>query len=235
MYITKGSDCDREENFDWQQYFSSNGSIGIREQQDILVNVRELLQENKFQLVLSFNTIMKNLLTGLNINKPQVLELGAATGVLTRWLMSQYGGNGVLVDRNKSSYDAYCAIKDDTKKNITYIVQDIFELELEEQYDVVCSFGLIEHFKEKTEILRFHNKFLKENGIIIISVPLDSKLSRVFFEVHPELNLGYRELLTERELVNILNAAGLKVVKSEISNGYSYDFLAVACMNYGNN
>ena len=66
---------------------------------------------------------MKNLLAEINLDNPQILELGAATGVLTRWLISQYGGNGVLVDKNKSSLNAYNSLKDINKQFIIKIVE----------------------------------------------------------------------------------------------------------------
>ena len=232
MYLTKRYDCENDEDFDWQLYFSRKDTTEIVEHQDLrdmLINARNLLQENKFQLVISLNKVMNNLLSRTGLNSPQILELGAATGVLARWLISQYGGNGVLVDKNESSFNAYNSLKDVNKQFITYLKQDIFTLKLEEKYDVVCSFGLIEHFKEKTEILHYHKKFLNENGIVIIGVPMDSKLTRVFFEVHPELNLGYRELLTKKDLTKILNDAHLEVIKTEVSIGYCYDFMIALC------
>lgn len=39
------------------------------------------------------------------------------------------------------------------------------------QYDVVCSFGFIEHFENWEEIIEIHHKLLKPGGTLIITVP----------------------------------------------------------------
>jgi hypothetical protein len=107
---------------------------------------------------------------------------------------------------------------------------DLFQLDLAETFDVVCSFGLIEHFVHKEALLEIHKKFAAFNGMVIILVPLDSPLTRAFLEVHPELNLGYRELLKEKEFKKILVQNGLEVVRTKVSHGYSYDFVGALCL-----
>jgi 2-polyprenyl-3-methyl-5-hydroxy-6-metoxy-1,4-benzoquinol methylase len=120
-------------------------------------------------------------------------------------------------------------MQDHLKKYITYLNADLFHLELEEEFDLICSFGLIEHFVEKQAVLAAHKKFAASNANIIILVPLDSPLTRAFLEVHPELNLGYRELLSEKELKRILTRNALHVIRMNISQGYCYDFVGALC------
>ncbi len=232
MYITKIIENESNGNFDWTKYFSREENFDIFEKFDknkILNDIRYHLQENNFKMLFVLSQVMRSLLRGLDVKKPNILELGAATGFLTRWLVTQYDGRGTLVDRNEASYKAFNSLKDTSKEYIQYLVKDIFELELEEKFDIVCSFGLIEHFEDKSEVLEVHKRYLSEDGLLIIVVPMDSLLTRVFFEVHPELNLGYRELLTEGELKKILNDADLEVLKTEISIGYAYDHVAAVC------
>lgn len=40
-----------------------------------------------------------------------------------------------------------------------------------QRYDLVCSFGLIEHFENFTELISLHAQFVKEGGQIIITTP----------------------------------------------------------------
>jgi SAM-dependent methyltransferase len=150
-------------------------------------------------------------------------------GFLTRWLLSQYGGSGVLVDKSQASSRTYHRMQDNLKKYITYLNADLFHLELEEEFDLICSFGLIEHFVDKQAVFAAHKKFAASNANIIIIVPLDSPLTRAFLEVHPELNLGYRELLSEQEFKRILTRNALHVIRMNISQGYSYDFVGAVC------
>jgi len=221
------------ETFDWEAYFSDEFAHNIIEKMDlnyILSKAREHLKENKFRLAFTLNKMMKKLLKGKEPSNPRILELGAATGFLTRWFIEQFGGTGVLVDYSQASYQAYTDLEDHIKQNITYINIDIFQLDLDERFDLVCSFGLIEHFKDKKAIINAHRKFVAPGGMIIILIPMDTPLSRTFSELHPELNLGYRELLKEKEFVDILIQQGLKVLRIETSFGYSYDFVGAICI-----
>ncbi|MCP5048148.1 MAG: class I SAM-dependent methyltransferase [bacterium] len=233
MYLTEVYKNNADEEFDWETFFSAehdNGEVVRRMDPDRLIQrLREHLKEDYFKLSFVTSRMMRSLLKGMDIKEPRVLELGAATGFLTRWLLSQYGGSGVLVDRSPASFRAYSDMKDNLKRLITYERQDIYQLELEGTFDLVCSFGLIEHFTDKNDVMAAHGKYLADDGHMIILVPQDTPLTRAFTEIHPELNLGYRELLTEKELKNIIKNNGLEVLAMEVSNGYSYDFVGALC------
>lgn len=232
MYVTDVFKNEGSENFDWEAYFSPEHADKIIQQVDplqIIANLRKHLQENKFRLTFTLSKLLRKLLAGEEVKSPKILELGAATGLLTRWLVSQYGGTGVLVDKSEASYKKYCEMKDNIKRYLTYITGDIFDLELAEEFDLVCSFGLVEHFVDKRDVLEVHGKFVSSDGVIVILVPLDSPLTRAFLEVHPELNLGYRELMTESEFKKMLTQNSLKVVRTEVSKGYCYDFVGALC------
>lgn len=233
MYITDVYKNEGNENFDWEAYFSTKDSSEIIDQMDhvqLVSILRKHLKEDKFRMTFTLSRLMRDLLKDIEIKSPKILELGAATGFLTRWLISQYGGRGVLVDKSKASSRTFTGMQDSIKRYITYLNVDLFNLELEETFDLVCSFGLIEHFIEKTAVLAVHRKFAASNGKVIILVPLDSPLTRAFLELHPELNRGYRELLTVKELKRILNGNGLEVIRIKVSQGYCYDFVGAVCV-----
>jgi len=232
MYITK---CFREDEggiFNWNEYFSSSKSTKVNPPAfllDTVESIKKHLKEGGFNMTIAMNKVMNVLLKDINIQDPQVLELGAATGFLTKWIINKYGGNGTLVDNNYSSYEAYCKDSKVVQDKISYLVEDIFNLKLDSQFDITCSFGLIEHFVDKKEVIEVHKRYLKKDALSIIIIPLDSPLTRTFFEVHPELNLGYRELLTESEFVEILKNNGLCLLNCAITSGYVYDFIAAVC------
>jgi len=235
MYVTK-FDSRKNAAFDWHTYFSEKDFAGQTpltagaDQQEILSNIRQHLKENHFLMTLTLTKVMRRLLKGVSLpGEPRILELGAGTGFVTKWLLNQYPGRAVLVDNNQASYEYYAAQPLNDYPNIEYLRQDIFALDLPRAFDIVCSFGLLEHFKDKKDILRAHTRFLKPGGYIIILVPLDSILNRVYWEAHPELNLGYRELLTEREFQAALTEQGLSVVRTVESSGYTFDFVAALC------
>lgn len=233
MYQTEVFKNESNDIFDWETYFSTEYSNSIIDQIDTVRMISKLrmhLKEDKFKLSFSLTRLMKELLKGIEIKSPDILELGAATGFLTRWLISQYGGSGLLVDKSNASFRTYSEMQDNLKKHITYLKADLFQLQLEEKFDLVCSFGLIEHFVDKQAVIAAHKKFAASNARIIILVPLDSPLTRAFLEVHPELNRGYRELLSGKELKRILSRNGLEVIRINVSQGYCYDFVGAVCV-----
>jgi len=232
IYNNNNKNQPGHKDFDWEMYFFPGSAEKIIEKMEpgtIISRAREHLKENKFRLTLALNKMMGKLLKGREPHNPRTLELGAATGVLTRWFIEQYGGTGVLVDNSEASFQAYNTMKYDLKHYMTYIKADLFELELDERFDMVCSFGLIEHFEDKKNVIEVHKRFVIPGGMIVIIVPMDTPLTRTFFELHPELNLGYRELLKEREFKDILTRHGLEVIRTRSSSGYSYDFLGSIC------
>lgn len=236
MFITENLIEQKDSKFDWNEYFKRNPGnnfegIDIEER---LTNARKHLAENSMKMTLVLSRFMRTLLEGLDIKKPNILELGAATGFMSRWLLNEYGGTATLVDNNANSKEAYEKTPNNNTGSISYVLEDIFKLNLENSYDLSCSFGLIEHFPDKKEIIQVHEKFLAQNGLSIIVVPMDTPLSRTFWEVHPEQNLGYRELLTRTELISAFKDSGLEVLKCTASQGYVYDFIGVVCTNKSN-
>jgi len=229
MYITKV--CNKNEKiFDWGKFFSErekNQVIDKTISNDMVFSIRKHLKESNYKMGLMMNVMMENLLNNLDMENSRILELGAATGFLTRFLIAKYNCSGVLIDKNEESYHAYLKSCRDTDlgDSIEYYVEDVFKFKSKEKYDVVCSFGLIEHFYDKEDIMNVHKKFVKPGGIIMILVPLDTPLTRVFYEVHRELNPGYRELLNKEEFCEILVQSGLKIIDTEVSRGYVYDII----------
>jgi SAM-dependent methyltransferase len=230
MYLTENLN-EVKDAFSWQDYLPNKGKTDKLTHEYLLrmfERLRKHLKENGFNMTIALNKTMKTLLENIEIKNPEILELGAATGYLTKWLINQYGGNGTLVDSSDSSFQSF--LKDSQNyASLNYVVQDIFSLNLNKKYDITCSFGLIEHFSDKKDVIEVHKKFLKETGYAIILVPYDSPLTRTYFEVHPEVNLGYRELINETEFKEILANNKLKVIKTSITIGYVYDFIAAVC------
>lgn len=228
MFITKDYQA-LEEDFNWSQYFGGQRDAATIDQahlEEIYKNVRTFLKEDNAKMGMVNYRVLRELFAGEKVNAPRVLEIGAATGFLTRSILGLFGGTGLLVDRNEESHRQFTQLKEGEKKGISYLLHDLFTLELEERFDLVCSFGLIEHFVDKKEVVAAHCKFAKPDGRVLVIVPMDTPLSRAYFEVNPELNLGYRELMTKNELIDAMKTGGLEVLKTVTSFGYTYDYIA---------
>lgn len=57
------------------------------------------------------------------------------------------------------------------ESSIKSIRADFLTVVLKEKYDVVCSFGFIEHFHDTKEIIEKHLKCLKKGGALFITIP----------------------------------------------------------------
>lgn len=217
--------------FDWNSYFLNHGSdcINTKNASHILQHIRKYLCEDNIKIAFALTRMMRKLMEGILIPQGvKLLELGAATGFLARWFINEYETKATLVDNNQSSYEAF--LKNNyNADNIDYILEDIFNLKSDTQFDIVCSFGLIEHFADKNDIINTHIKFLKPNGYLVILVPKKSFLTQIYFDIHPELNCGYRELLTEQQLIDIMQKYNLTVLNHASSDKYVYDFVGVIC------
>jgi SAM-dependent methyltransferase len=155
---------------------------------------------------------------GLDVEKPEILFLGAADGYEAMQLMAMYpGGHAVLVD-----YDDYCRtdrfgtfpesypfLGDDLttgaprvwyrdQMDIDYEVEDIRNLKYGKEFDLVVSIGLIEHFPDeyKPEAFEMHRRFLKPGGTAIITTPRVQLRSKLFYTIFADImNFCYRELM----------------------------------------
>ena len=55
--------------------------------------------------------------------------------------------------------------------SINFIKGDFLNMDLKEEYDIVCSFGFLEHFNDTKEIIERHLKLLKKGGTLLITIP----------------------------------------------------------------
>jgi SAM-dependent methyltransferase len=165
----------------------------------------------------------RGLFEGLDLERPEILFLGAADGYEAMQLLAMYpGGHAVLVD-----YDDFCRTdrfgrfpeaypflghsrqtgqwtvyyREDF--DIDFAVADIRDLTYGRAFDVVLSVGLIEHFPDahKPLVFDFHRRFLKPGGYAIMTTPRRQLRSKLFYLAMGEImNYGYRELMDARQL-----------------------------------
>ena len=162
------------------------------------------------------------LLRDVSFDKPiKIIELGCGTGYHTLQMTKLYPVSKVtMVDFNAS-------VIEDTKKRLSslrcekeFVLQDLFNCELSEKYDIVHSQGLLEHYTpdERQKLVRLHRDLLTPNGIAIILVPTPSlsyRLWRGFLEkfhlwIYPDETAISRE-----ELATALEANGLEILKMQ--------------------
>ena len=80
-----------------------------------------------------------------------------------------YEVNGIdltpAIERMKSAFDA------EGLRTGTFVHADFFTHPAEPRYDIVCSFGFIEHFPNWQQALLKHTEHLKPGGLLVIETP----------------------------------------------------------------
>ncbi|MBU3585134.1 bifunctional 2-polyprenyl-6-hydroxyphenol methylase/3-demethylubiquinol 3-O-methyltransferase UbiG [Polynucleobacter sp. AM-26B4] len=120
----------------------------------------------------SFDRTLANALSKYLPDSGHVFEVGCAPG---KWLSYASESAGLRVGGIEYSEAGTSA----THKNLellginadAVISGDFFLVEPDKYYDVVMSFGFIEHFDDVDEVVKKHLAWLKPGGILILGIP----------------------------------------------------------------
>lgn len=153
----------------------------------------------------------RRLLEGVLPPEPEILELGAGSGVIPRRIVKEWGGRATLVDSNEKARELFLAGAAPGEK-IEYILGDVLDLNLPTAFDLVYSDGLIEHFPDKERVMAAHTRALKPSGHIVLFVPCNSFVFRTVTRFGPDM--GYEERYTLPALVRLCQEYGLEVLRT---------------------
>ena len=99
-----------------------------------------------------------------DISNLKVLEIGSGTGYLLSCIQ-KLGANVIGIEPGIHCLNAK------EKYNVD-VIHDFFPSDkIKEKYDVVVMSVILEHFKEPSDFLKLLHPYIKENGLLIISVP----------------------------------------------------------------
>ena len=103
--------------------------------------------------------------------KINFLEIGGFPGQWAMFFAKYWGANSTLLDRYIDREVIQALSTTNAVKNINIIEGDVFDLSVNEKFDVVMSAGFIEHFSNVNSVIDKHIDYLEPNGILILSVP----------------------------------------------------------------
>lgn len=118
-----------------------------------------------------FGDILAGLIKTHNVKN--AIELGGFPGYYSVYLKKYLQLDTTLFDY----YVHDGLVKQLLEKNglkegdINIIEADLFNYKPEKLYDMVLSFGLIEHFSDTASIIKTHLQFLKPGGVLFITLP----------------------------------------------------------------
>jgi len=118
-----------------------------------------------------FGGILAKLIAEKNIKN--AIELGGFPGYYATYLKKYQKLDTTLFDYyiHQELINQLLEKNDLKPGDINIIEADLFNYQPEKLYDMVLSFGLIEHFNDTKAIIETHLQFLKPGGVLFITLP----------------------------------------------------------------
>ncbi|MFN5355277.1 MAG: class I SAM-dependent methyltransferase [Bacteroidota bacterium] len=151
-----------------------------------------------------------------NLNPPELdlLEIGCGNSAYLSFFHHRYGFRVHGIDYSSYGCQRTREIlkQDEVAGNIMH--GDLFEppQELLGRFDVVCSFGVAEHFENTSDVILRMSDFVKPGGLLITTIPnlsgptglIQKYFNRPVYDIHRVMNLG--------DLKQHIQKAGLEIV-----------------------
>lgn len=166
----------------------------------------------------TFHKLISNIVKTNKIGT--AIELGGFPGYYAIFLKKYFGLNTSLFDFyvHQPVLKDVLNANDLQEKDITVIEGDLFNYQPQQQYDLVLSCGLIEHFNDTQDIIARHVTFLKPGGTLFITLPNFTGINGWLQRKYDPDNYSKHNIssMNPQLLANCCEALGLK----NISSGY---------------
>ena len=109
------------------------------------------------------------------------------------------------------------------ENDIHIIETDLFNYVPEQQYDLVLSCGLIEHFNDTADIINRHINFVKPGGTLFLTLPNFKALNGWFQKTFDKANYDKHNIdcMDPALLADICKQAGLEVIQARYFGNFS--------------
>jgi 2-polyprenyl-3-methyl-5-hydroxy-6-metoxy-1,4-benzoquinol methylase len=140
------------------------------------------------------------------------LDCGCGEGLILRFVAEQYPGTEVWGIEYCDAIERARSMGRELGLNLHLIRQDLLEEPLPEllgAFDVVASFGLIEHFTEPAKILRRIKGFVESGGWIITVIPNFQGMYNLLWKLYDSANYQHHVPIRWQAFLEAHVAAGL--------------------------
>lgn len=100
-----------------------------------------------------------------------VLEIGCAGGNYLCYLAKNFNFQPYGIDYSDEIVKTYATFEANGLMPPTLYQEDFFLWKTEKKFDIICSFGFIEHFSDLDEVIKKHVDLLAPGGTLIITIP----------------------------------------------------------------
>jgi 2-polyprenyl-3-methyl-5-hydroxy-6-metoxy-1,4-benzoquinol methylase len=146
----------------------------------------------------------------------EAIELGAIPGRFLRFMHQAFGYRVTALDyaRDWTAFDE--VMRRGGSADAVKLERDILQFETDRTWDVVASFGLIEHFRDTADIVRRHTRLVRPGGYLVLSVP---NFTRLQFAYHwlvdrPNLAQHNTRAMDRQRLEHWVRGEGFQLIHS---------------------
>lgn len=171
-----------------------------------------------------FTKLLSPYLSNFKMHPGRLLEIGCLPGLLGASLAVNYNLQPIGVDYVDCESLYLASMQKEGVRNAHFYHCDIRDFNPNEKYDVVCSFGFIEHFEDYESIFAKHVELCKTNGIVIITVPNFRKFQFLFRRLLDPACLKKHNLkvMDIKLLQNLAKENGLRVLLAKACGSINF-------------
>jgi 2-polyprenyl-3-methyl-5-hydroxy-6-metoxy-1,4-benzoquinol methylase len=150
----------------------------------------------------------------LNHNpKLTCLEVGCAGGEFLCYLTKAYAYKPYGVDFSDAIEITKRLFVYNSLPEPTLYQKDFFQWDPVERFDIVCSFGFIEHFEDMEKVIAAHARLLKPGGLLIVTMPNMARLQYIFHWLIDRENLAKHntKIMNLRAIRNALKGLNFEI------------------------
>lgn len=164
-----------------------------------------------------FHQFFVKLFSGTETKKLKLLEVGCAKSAWLPYFSREFGFSVTGLDYSSIGCELARHVLEKSGVEGDIVCADFFSppVEMLGTFDVVVSFGVVEHFENTTACLRAVSSFLKPGGMLITNIPnmvgwigsIQKVVNRPVYDIHELINPDMLKIEHER--------AGLKVAECD--------------------
>jgi len=194
--------------------------------------INDVLQRDEWISVIS--EILPN-------RKADYIELGCAPGTYTAALVKDKPWSVYGIDYSDDA-DLFTQTLHIVGKNAILYREDLFNFSMPQKYDIVASYGLVEHFRGSSfeEIMALHDQYTKEDGYIVIAVPNFTGAPYVFHYIfdRPDLDNHNIDTMQPNTIATWLREKGYDILFNDYvgvmrlwgNTGWRSSWLSAKCV-----